>query len=201
VAAFVGQIRPYKNVRALITEFQQLPDADVILLIAGSPLDSRMSGELCDAARDDPRVRLDLRFLSDAEIQLYVSAADMVVLPYREVFNSGSAVLALSLDRPILIPNAVSFAELQTSVGEEWVSMYDGKLTAARLEQAFRWATSSGRAATAPLATMDWDRIADATVEAYTSILKLHPASTGTRSGPQWDSGPRPGSVDQPHCG
>lgn len=201
VAAFVGQIRPYKNVRALITEFQRLADADVILLIAGSPLDSQLRGELCKAARDDARVRLDLRFLSDAEIQVYVSAADMVVLPYREVLNSGSAVLALSLNRPILVPKVVAFAELQASVGEEWVSMYEGELTASHLEQAFRWAIGSARAPTAPLQTMDWDRVADATVGAYISILKLDPASTATRSGQRSPAGPRARPLDRRHCG
>jgi beta-1,4-mannosyltransferase len=201
VAAFVGQIRPYKNVRVLITEFQRIADADVILLIGGSPLDSQLRSELCKAARDDARVRLDLRFLSDAEIQVYVSAADMVVLPYREVLNSGSAVLALSLNRPILVPKAVAFAELQASVGAEWVSMYEGGLTASRLEQAFRWAIGLARAPTAPLQTMDWDRIADATVEAYTSILKLDPASTASSSGRRWPADSQPRPLDQPHCG
>jgi beta-1,4-mannosyltransferase len=201
VATYVGQIRPYKNVGALISEFQQFAGSDVILLIAGSPLDPQLRGELCKAARDDARVRLDLRFLSEAEIQVYVSAADMVVLPYREVLNSGSAVLALSLDRPILVPKVGAFAELQALVGEEWVSTYEGELTAPRLEQGFRWAIGSTRAPLAPLQTMDWDRVAQATIEAYTSILIHNRTTKAGRLSQRTLACPKPRPPDQQRYG
>jgi beta-1,4-mannosyltransferase len=39
-------------------------------------------------------------------------AADLIALPYKEILNSGSAILALSFDRPILVPAAGALAEL-----------------------------------------------------------------------------------------
>ena len=192
VATFVGQIRPYKNLSALITEFQGLVGSDLILLIAGSPLNAELSADLSTAARKDARIRLDLRFLSEAEIQLYVRAADLVVLPYQEVLNSGSAVLALSLDRPILVPKLGAFTELQEMVGEAWVSSYEGQLSASDLELAFDWAVNADRAPTAPLQPMDWELVAAATLDAYVSIL------TGIRTTSQ-ATGASAGSPRRPH--
>jgi beta-1,4-mannosyltransferase len=177
ITVYVGQIRQYKNVSTLITEFRRLGDPDAMLLIAGSPVDEQLAGELRRASDGDTRIRLALRLLSEDELQGYVSAADLVVLPYRETLNSGSAVLALSLNRPILVPRIGALGELQSLVGREWVCTYDGELTASRLQEALRWAIESTRAPVAPLHTMEWGRIACATAAAYTDILASCPGA------------------------
>jgi hypothetical protein len=112
-----------------------------------------------------------LRFLSDDEIQRYVSASDLIVLPYQDILSSGSAVLALSLNRPVLVPRMGAFGELQALVGADWVYTYEDALTASHIEQALQCAICSARAPVAPLQTMDWDRIAGATIEAYGTIM------------------------------
>jgi glycosyltransferase involved in cell wall biosynthesis len=171
VIAYIGQIRPYKNVPLLISAFRKLVGADVLLLIAGSPLNEQLARELREAAADAPRVRVELKFLSNNEIQHYVSASDLIVLPYREILNSGTAVLALSLNRPVLVPRLGGLAELQALVGKDWVCTYDGPLTAVHLERAVQWAVSSARSDTAPLQTLDWNHIAAATIDAYGSLI------------------------------
>jgi glycosyltransferase involved in cell wall biosynthesis len=187
VAAFVGQIRRYKNVPALITQFRRIEDPRDVLLIAGSPLEAALREELSAAARGDARVRLDLRFLSNAELEVYISAADLVVLPYSEVLNSGSAILALSLNRPVLVPRLGAFEELRSSVGEDWIWTYEGALTASELEHALQWAVSSPRASAAPLDSMDWDPVTHATIEAYIKILTRNREPAPAR---QWAAAP-----------
>ena len=71
-----------------------------------------------DSAGDDPRVRLDLRFLPDDVLPVVLAAADLIVLPYRRIQNSGSAILALSANRPVLVPDLGAMRELQDDVGE-----------------------------------------------------------------------------------
>lgn len=180
VLAYLGQIRPYKNVGPLITEFRGLPDPDLLLLVGGSPINAQLADELREAAGDDTRIRLDLRFLPDDDIQRYVSASDLVALPYRDILNSGSAILALSLNRPVLVPRTGAFGELQMLVGRDWVYTYDGALAASHIEDALGRVIGSARAAVAPLQTMDWDHIARATVDAYTAILNRGPALRDT---------------------
>lgn len=59
-----------------------------------------------------------LRFASDAEVADLFRAATIVVLTYREILNSGSALLALSFDRPV--PAKGAMAELEDRAGAEW---------------------------------------------------------------------------------
>src|SRR5262249_23292444 len=69
---------------------------------------------LGDAGRAE-RVRLHLRHVRDAEVQVFLNAADLVVLPYRAVLTSGAAMLALSFGRGIVAPRVGCLADLERS--------------------------------------------------------------------------------------
>ena len=59
-----------------------------------------------------------------------------MVLPYADMHNSGAALLALSLDRPILVPDNDVTAALAAEVGQDWVHRYDGPLRSADVQAA-----------------------------------------------------------------
>jgi beta-1,4-mannosyltransferase len=170
VILFFGRIRAYKNLPQLVQAFQQLPDQKLLLCIAGMPDES--TAEEVKAIRDlqDPRIQLHLDFIAADRAQLYFRAADLVVLPYREILNSGTALLSLSFDRPVLVPMRGAMGELQASVGQEWVKTYDGDLTETDLQTALTWARETPRSAHAPLQAFDWDRIAQQTIAAYATL-------------------------------
>jgi beta-1,4-mannosyltransferase len=177
---FSGRIRPYKNVPALLSAFADVPDRDARCLITGSPADASLRAEIERAASRDPRVRLDLRHLKRTELAAAHRAADLVVLPYREILNSGSALLALSLDRPVLVPKLGALAELADTVGTSWVRCYEGDLTPRVLTDALEWARHTTRSARAPLEAYAWPAIAQAHREAYRETigaLALTPSS------------------------
>lgn len=159
VVAFVGQVRPYKNVPALVRAFRELDGADLALLVAGKPSDAE-AARVTEAAAGDARVHCRLEFIPDDDLQLYLNAADLVALPYREVLNSGSALLALSFDRPVLVPDRGAMAELRRAVGEAWVRTYKGALTARELAAALAWARAPRPAARAPLDALAWPAVA-----------------------------------------
>lgn len=171
VLAFVGQIREYKDVPRLITTFRQLPDASLLLLVAGQPSTEALATALRRAADGDRRIGLHPEFLPDDQIQLYLNASDLVVLPYRDVLNSGSALLALSFDRPVLVPGKGALRELQRQVGPAWVRTYPDELTPGELARAARWAMTSPREGRAPLDAFSWEGIAGATIRAYERVL------------------------------
>lgn len=171
VIALVGYVRPYKNIPRLIQAFRGVGDQDLALLVAGESKSPGLSDQILAAAAGDPRIRVDLRFLTEEQVHRYLSAADLVALPYREVLNSGSAILALSLDRPVLAPDAPSILELQETVSSAWLRTYSGELTSEHLKQALEWVRHSGRSGSAPLASLEWDRIAGETLAAYRQIL------------------------------
>ena len=170
VYVFIGHVRPYKNVPALVAEFRRLADPRAVLLVAGRPHSPELRGEVERAAGNDPRVRLELGFVPGRRVQLYLRAADLVVLPYAEILNSGSSLLALSFDRPILVPSKGSLRELQSQVGADWVRTYDGVLDAAVLADGMRWALETGRGDLAPLEMFDWTSVARGTLEAFDRV-------------------------------
>jgi glycosyltransferase involved in cell wall biosynthesis len=171
VLTFVGQVRPYKNIPGLIHAFNQIPDPSAVLLIAGESKALELTAELQTLSEVDPRVRLQLEWIPDERLLCYLAAADLVVLPYTEVLNSGSALLALSFDRPILAPRVGSLGELQELVGSAWVRTYSGLLTTDELRDAACWARETARPAQAPLDMLQWNHIAADTVAAYRRVF------------------------------
>src|SRR3546814_15020768 len=65
-----------------------------------------LTAELRQAAASAGNIHLQLEYLSDAEIERITDEADAVVLPYRDIVNSGSALLALSRFRPVIAPRS-----------------------------------------------------------------------------------------------
>jgi O-antigen/teichoic acid export membrane protein len=136
VAALVGDIAPYKNAPQLIRIFKAVRAPSALLLIAGKPITADLRNEILAAARDDPRVVLHLHALSDSELVRCIAAADVVVLPYSGLLNSGMAMLALSFGRPILGPASGALIDLAKDFGSEWIQLYEDQLKAADLEAA-----------------------------------------------------------------
>jgi beta-1,4-mannosyltransferase len=165
---FVGQIRPYKDVPALVAAHRALGPGPERLLVAGGASDPALEAELRRAAGADERVVLRLGFVHGPELQDVLRAMDLVVLPYREVLNSGSVILALGFGRRVLVPASPVFDELAATVGEDWIRRYEPPLSAATL----RAALDAPRPPAPPdLGPLDWGPLGRRTVEFYTSLL------------------------------
>ena len=124
-----------------------------------------------------------MRFVDDAELASEISQAELVVLPYRELHNSGSVLLALSLGRPVLLPANDVTRRLAEQVGERWVLPYEGTLTGDVLESALATVrdastdsaahpgagvAADGSSTQVPnLSDRAWDRVAAMHVAAY----------------------------------
>lgn len=167
----VGQIRPYKNVPTLIEQFRARPDDGTLLGIAGNPGKGAMRAGVNAAAKADPRILMELSFLSDERMALWLRASDLVVLPYSAIQNSGSAILAVSADRPVLVPDLGAMHELAELVGEHWVRLYQGSFERSVLDDAITWLEGRPADETADLSALEWDAIARATVEVYREVL------------------------------
>ncbi len=108
---FLGLLRPYKGLEELLPAFRRLSDPNASLLLAGRPRPSDYAARLAAQAADDPRVRWHPHFVPDAEVQLWMNAADAVVLPYRQISTSGAAMLAWSFGKPVIAPALPAFVE------------------------------------------------------------------------------------------
>lgn len=168
VVVFLGLVRPYKNVTDLVRAVRALPPeaGQVFLLVGGAPHTAELADEIRQAAGGDSRVYLRLEHVPDDDVQRFLRAADLVVLPFRDITNSGSALLALSFDRPVLVPARGAMGELRALVGAAWVRTYDGDLTPDVLARALDWAVR--RPPGGPrLEALDWPEIARRTRSTY----------------------------------
>jgi glycosyltransferase involved in cell wall biosynthesis len=168
LGVFIGQIRPYKGVVQLVRCFVEARLANSKLLVAGVANDG-LKREIERAAVLGSNISLYFGFVDRNDIQKYLRAADLVILPYIEILNSGSAILALSFDRPILVPAQGALSELRSVVGADWVSLYEGQLNPGVVRTAVQW-TKARRAqpdTPAPLDALSWERIGRLTIQAF----------------------------------
>ena len=107
---YFGYIRLYKGVPDLLQVFNELPDLDVNLYVVGNATDA-VEQEIRSLIGNDQRILPVLRYVSDEELALYLSAADVVVLPYHDVLGSGALMTALSLGCPVIAPAMGAFSE------------------------------------------------------------------------------------------
>ena len=89
----------------------------------------------------------------------------------RDITNSGSALLALSFDRPVLVPRLGAMGELQALLGPDWVHTYEGDLTPAILDEGIAWARRP-RPARADLSSLEWGAIAEQTLAFYRAVRR-----------------------------
>ncbi len=170
VVTYVGLIRPYKNVPRLIRAVRELERPDTILFVAGKPQEPEYEQVVRSVAEGSGSVRFFLNRIEDDELQLFLNAANLVVLPFKNILNSGSALLGLSFDRPVLVPRLGAMAELQSSVGSNWLRTYEGELTPKVLQEAIAWALHQNRERRAPLDDLNWSSIARQTIAAYRTV-------------------------------
>ncbi|HEY9580351.1 MAG TPA: hypothetical protein VIR65_10890 [Rhizorhapis sp.] len=159
--AFIGRVKRYKAPDLLASTVQDLPPSTARLVIAGYCTDADLTAELRQAAASAGNIHLQLEYLSDAEIERITDEADAVVLPYRDIVNSGSALLALSRFRPVIAPRLGSLIELQGQVGEDWLWLYDGPLTGERMREGIEWVRNTQRISPPDLSAQDWTHIGE----------------------------------------
>jgi len=154
---FYGLVRRYKGVPALVEAFTGSEDRHLSLHVVGKPSTSELADEIRSAAGNDPRVDLQLEFVEDPQLVAEITAAELVVLPYQEMHNSAAVLTALSLDRPLLVPDNEVNRKLAAEVGPGWIHTYTGNINAqviAATLAAVRHDRPSGRP---DLEQRDWD--------------------------------------------
>jgi len=170
--SYFGQVRPYKNVPHLVKTFLSLDDNNYRLLIAGNPATRELKGEIESIAeKNSEQITTILKFIPDEEVQDIFRASDLVVIPYKDILNSGSAILSLSFDTPVLVPEKGSIIELKEIFGDRWIKTYSEELTADILEKHIQGIAKTERTKCEKIEEFGWDKIARQTFEAYRQLV------------------------------
>ena len=133
IVAF-GHVRAYKNLGQLLEAFRSVDDARWQLLVMGKA-DALSARLLQGVATLDKRVLLHLRFQSNLELSTALAASDLVCIPFAEVLHSGSAHLAASAGRSVLVPDIGSLGEMRAEFATGQVIVYRPPLTGATLAE------------------------------------------------------------------
>ncbi len=171
--AYVGLIRAYKGVEALVSAFRGLSNQSYSLTVSGRPRTDEIAEDLRRRAGDDPRVLLELEYVSDARLAEAVAESQVVVLPYREMHNSGAALAALSLDRPVLVPDNEINAALAREVGADWVVTFAGEPTTELLWEVLEARHGHVGSARPDLSARDWTRAGESHLQVYRKAIAL----------------------------
>ena len=114
---FFGNIAPYKGLEFLITAFEQLlaKDGTYRLLIVGSPKGPRgywnEIAKAVDTGGSKDRIIQKIEYVPDEATELYFKGADVVILPYVHVFQSGVLFLSYSFGVPAIAADVGSLKE------------------------------------------------------------------------------------------
>jgi glycosyltransferase involved in cell wall biosynthesis len=115
---FFGNIGPYKGVEFLVAAFQILASkqADYRLIIAGKlrgGAEKYWEDIRSTISRDvnGKRVIQRIEFIPDGEMEVYLKAADVLVLPYTQIYQSGVLFLGYSFGLPVIATDVGSFRE------------------------------------------------------------------------------------------
>jgi glycosyltransferase involved in cell wall biosynthesis len=173
IALCFGLMRPYKGLDVLVEAWRRAalpPGAE--LWIAGRP---RMDVEPLRAV-SPPGVRWITRFVSDAELAALFRAADLAVLPYREIDQSGVLYTALAFGTPLLLTAVGGFPEVARTGAGELVAPGDPDALAQALgallgDPARRAALAeAAEKAGAPDGPYGWDAIGRRTLALYVAL-------------------------------
>jgi D-inositol-3-phosphate glycosyltransferase len=114
---FFGRIAPYKGIDLLVDAFLRLAPKDprYRLIIAGEPMKDaesqwRSAQVAIEQSASKDRVIQHTRFIGDSEIELYFKAADVLVLPYTQIFQSGVLFMSYSFGLPVIGTDVGSLA-------------------------------------------------------------------------------------------
>lgn len=124
VLIVIGGIRPYKGIDRMLDIFDDLvvDDPSLRLLIAGGASDQPGIAELKERCMAHPRITARFTYVPDAELQAWFAAADVAVLPYVRILNSGVFQLALSFGLPVVGPH---FASLDTYARQPFIRLFN----------------------------------------------------------------------------
>lgn len=173
-----GAIRRYKGLDSVIKAYTAAAELEpqLSLCIGGRPTTVELADNVRSRTTALPNVTLKLEFLSDDELVELATSSDLIVLAYRFMHNSGSALAALSLDRPVLVPRSPANEALADEVGADWIAMYDDELDGETLVGA--WRAAATLTGSPDLSRRNWSDAGEAHLQAFRAAMAL---KRGTR--------------------
>jgi glycosyltransferase involved in cell wall biosynthesis len=182
---FFGNIAPYKGLEYLLSAFAELSNKDrsYRLIIVGKPKGSEgywkqiHQGIARSGIRD--RVIERIEYIPDEETELFFKAADVLILPYAHVFQSGVLFLGYSFGLPAIAADVGNLTEeiIEGETGFVFKSR-DASDLASKIDKYFKSELfrnlETRRAQIKKYANerYSWSKVAEITTAVYSELLR-----------------------------
>ena len=177
---FFGQIKEVKGIDLLIEALpaiaSEVPEA--LLVIAGRPWKTDFSryATLIDTMGVRDRCLVHLEYVPDDQVPLYYAAADVVVLPYRRIYQSGVILLAMSYGKVVVASDLPGMREVVVDRENGYLFARESKDALAKtlvraLQGQRERAEIEARALQYVRRSHDWNQIGVKTVQLYRDLL------------------------------
>lgn len=126
LALFLGAIRPYKGLDLFLRLVRPVRAAcpEVRFAVAGMVLrgdQAEYDRQIAELGLEPEDLSTRFSYLTHAESVAYVCAADLVVLPYRAIYQSGILLFAFTFGRPVVATRVGSFPETVEDGRSGWL--------------------------------------------------------------------------------
>ena len=181
VLVFFGQIKDVKGLDVLLEGFATARESDkrLHLLIGGRVWKTDFSkyARIIESRGLAPHCTLHVRYILDAEAAFFYRCADLVVLPYLRIYQSGVVLEAMSYGSPVLVSDIAGMLEVIADERTGFVfRSQDPAHLAQRIGEIF---AAPGHSVSIGLAGLrqvtvrnDWGRLGKQALECYQRALQ-----------------------------
>lgn len=177
VLLMFGEMRPeVKGIEDVILMLKKnmktIRKSKLYFLFAGKPKSQDIPRDIETIAALYPdHIQYNFQYIPDEDVQVYLNACDVGILPYRRISTSGVLMLYLSFGKPVIVSQLSPFVEL---LGEEY-SLYcepQNPVSLMRtIEKARNMSLSDvSRSYKNVINCYNWDKIAKATEHVYDAL-------------------------------
>ena len=174
---FFGQIKKVKGLDVLLKAISMLVNngiTDLQLTIAGKVWkdDFTEYDALIRENNLEEFVTADIRYIPDDEVDMYYNSADLVVLPYKKIYQSGVLLMAMSYSKPVLVSDITGMTEVicdnENGFVFESENVQSLKNKILFIKNNFNIRNSVVQKSDIDITTkFSWDEIADQTIKVY----------------------------------
>jgi glycosyltransferase involved in cell wall biosynthesis len=169
LAVVFGAVEPYKGLEEIIEWWHQAKP-DIKLVIVGKPMTPAYGLQILQQIGNATNIIHHLERVPDELLRLWLSAADVTIFNYREVFTSGAATLARSFGVPIVLPRRLDTVVLDEPTPyvhrfTDFATDFEQQLVGALAVPSDFAAAASWREA------CNWDKVACLTADGYRYAL------------------------------
>lgn len=178
VVLSLGHHRHMHELRRAVNSFHEMGDSNRKLIIAGkTPLPNsrsrRYRNYLYWKIKVDPRIRLYEGWIEKNQIQFFVNAADVLLIPRKNVLNSGNVSLGFTFGVPVVGPNEGVVGEVLASTGNPVFDPCSPKQIAEAISKALKDDNLGMRNKMYSNDYQDWQHIAKQHISFYQKVMRI----------------------------